>query len=139
RLVSYKAGARRDTNYLQLTALPPKSSRDRRDILDTPCLIKTPSVRNAMPQRGTGCRSYLAEGSGRVATVDLGWRCGRHDCFEVFCDSALVGRSQRDQPRISFLEKKCLPLQFELGAPRDHIADGLIVATGRVFNLAPWL
>jgi hypothetical protein len=39
-LVSYEAGARRDTNYLQLMALPPKSSRDPRDILDTPCLIK---------------------------------------------------------------------------------------------------
>jgi hypothetical protein len=57
------------------------------------------------------------------------WR-SRLDSLEVFYDVVSMHRSGGHQPRIALLEKKCLSLKLQLGAPRDHIADRFVVAAG---------
>src|SRR3954465_14608939 len=69
-----------------------------------------------------------AGGSALVASMRLRRRRGRLDGGESLQDAGAVVRPGRHEPGIAGFEPDGLAFQNQLGAPGDHVADGLVVA-----------
>src|SRR3954471_4648390 len=69
-----------------------------------------------------------AGGSALVASMRLRRRRGRLDGGESLQDAVAVLRPGRHEPGIAGFEPDGLAFQNQLGAPGDHVADGLVVA-----------
>src|SRR5215204_3896417 len=71
-----------------------------------------------------------------VPLADLSRRARRLDRGEGFEDLVRVHSTFWHQPGVAGLEKYHLPLQVQLGAALDHVADGLVLARGLGLGLA---